>query len=136
MLLPLAAVAHVVLATRTEKSLLHARLAVVTTLLTLVAMAAIRQLVHSAYVAPSSSAATVERYRVIRSVICRRLGNPIRNAEAGVDEPSGTCPARQGYIRKLIKRPLRKLGLSEALERSDWPGAAELRSGRSIRLPR
>ena len=52
MLLPLAAVAHVILAGRTDKTLLHARLAVVTTLLTLVVMVAIRQLLRSAYVAP------------------------------------------------------------------------------------
>ena len=52
MLLPIAAVAHVVLAARPDKTLLHARLAIVTTLLTLVVMVAIRQLVRSAYVAP------------------------------------------------------------------------------------
>lgn len=52
MLLPLAAVAHVILASKTDKTLLHARLAVVTTLLTLVVMVAIRQVVRSAYVAP------------------------------------------------------------------------------------
>ena len=52
MLLPLAAVAHVVLASRTEKILLHSRLAVITTLLTLIVMLGIRQLVRGAYVAP------------------------------------------------------------------------------------
>jgi len=52
MLLPLAAVAHVVLAARTEKTLLHARLAIATTLLTLVVMVGIRQLVRNAFVAP------------------------------------------------------------------------------------
>jgi hypothetical protein len=52
MLLPLAAVAHVILATKTDKTLLHARLAVITTLLTLVVMVAVRQIVRSAYVAP------------------------------------------------------------------------------------
>jgi len=52
MLLPLAAVAHVILAARTEKTSLHARLAVITTLLTLVVMVVIRQIVRSAYVAP------------------------------------------------------------------------------------
>jgi hypothetical protein len=52
MLLPLAAIAHVVLATRTEKTLLHARLAIGTTLLTLIVMIALRQVVRSAYVAP------------------------------------------------------------------------------------
>jgi len=50
MLLPLAAIVHVVLAARTEKTLLHARLAVATALLTLVVMVAIRQVVRSAYV--------------------------------------------------------------------------------------
>lgn len=52
LLLPLAAVAHVVLATRTDKTLLHARLAIATILLTLVVMIALRQLVRGAYVAP------------------------------------------------------------------------------------
>ncbi len=52
MLLPLAAVAHVILAAKTDKTLLHARLAVVTTLLTLVVMVALRQVVRNAYVAP------------------------------------------------------------------------------------
>ena len=52
MLLPLAAVAHVLLAARAENPLLHARLAVVTTLLTLVVMVALRQLVRHAFVAP------------------------------------------------------------------------------------
>ena len=49
MLLPLAAIAHVVLAPRTEKTLLHARLATVTTLLTLILMVAIRQVVRGVY---------------------------------------------------------------------------------------
>lgn len=52
MLLPLAAIAHVLLATRTDKTLLHARLAIVTTLLTLLVMVAVRQVVRSAYVDP------------------------------------------------------------------------------------
>lgn len=52
MLLPLAAVAHVVLAARTGKTLLHARLAVVTTLLTLLVMVALRQVVRGVYLDP------------------------------------------------------------------------------------
>ncbi len=52
MLLPLAALAHVMLASRTEKTLLHFRLAVVTTLLTLIVMVALRQVVRTAYVSP------------------------------------------------------------------------------------
>lgn len=52
MLLPLAAVAHVILATRTDKTLLHARLAIVTTLLTLIVMIGLRQIVRNAYIAP------------------------------------------------------------------------------------
>jgi len=52
MLLPLAAVMHVVLAAKTEKTLLHARLGITTTLLTLVVMVVIRQLVRTAYVSP------------------------------------------------------------------------------------
>ncbi len=52
MLLPLAAIVHVVLAARTEKTLLHARLGVAATLLTLVAMVVLRQLVRTSYVAP------------------------------------------------------------------------------------
>ncbi|HZD32200.1 MAG TPA: hypothetical protein VE779_11120, partial [Candidatus Angelobacter sp.] len=52
MLLPLAAVVHVVLAARTEKTRLHARLAVVTTLLTMIVMVVLRQVVRTAYVDP------------------------------------------------------------------------------------
>lgn len=52
MLLPLAAVAHVILATRPGKTQLHSRLAIATTLLTLVVMVALRQLARNAYVAP------------------------------------------------------------------------------------
>jgi hypothetical protein len=52
MLLPLAAIMHIVLAARTEKTLLHARLGIATTLLTLVVMVSIRQVVRTAYVAP------------------------------------------------------------------------------------
>ena len=51
MLLPLAAVAHVLLAARTDKKVLHSRLAVVTILLTLAVMVAIRQVARTAYVA-------------------------------------------------------------------------------------
>jgi len=50
MLLPLAAIMHIVLAARTEKTLLHARLGIAATLLTLVVMVSIRQLVRTAYV--------------------------------------------------------------------------------------
>lgn len=52
MLLPLAAVMHTILAVRTPKAVLHARLAVATTLLTLVVMVAVRQVVRSAYLRP------------------------------------------------------------------------------------
>ncbi len=52
MLLPLAAIAHVVLAAKTEKTLLHARLAILATLLTLIVMVAVRQIVRTGYVAP------------------------------------------------------------------------------------
>jgi len=52
MLLPLAAVAHVLLSIRTSKILLHARLAVATTFLTLVVMVVLRQVVRGAYLAP------------------------------------------------------------------------------------
>lgn len=52
MLLPLAAIMHVVLAAKTEKTLLHARLGVAATLLTLVVMVGIRQMVRTAYVSP------------------------------------------------------------------------------------
>jgi len=52
MLLPLAAIMHVVLAAKTEKTLVHARLGVAATLLTLVVMVAVRQLVRTAYVSP------------------------------------------------------------------------------------
>jgi hypothetical protein len=51
MLLPLAAVAHVLLAVRSDKPRLHARLAIAATLLTLVVMIAIRQVLRTAYVA-------------------------------------------------------------------------------------
>jgi hypothetical protein len=52
MLLPLAAVMHALLAIRTEKTLLHARLAMITTLLTLIDMVCVRQIVRAEYVAP------------------------------------------------------------------------------------
>jgi len=52
MLLPLAAVVHVIRAAQTEKTLLHSWLAIATTLLTLVVMVAMRQLVRNAFVAP------------------------------------------------------------------------------------
>ncbi len=52
MLLPLAAIAHVILAAKTDKTLLHARLGVAATLLTLVVMVAVRQIVRTGYVAP------------------------------------------------------------------------------------
>ncbi|HLI62142.1 MAG TPA: hypothetical protein VKV05_02000 [Terriglobales bacterium] len=52
MLLPLAAVMHALLAARTEKTLLHARLAVLTTAGTLVVMVLLRQAVRTAYVRP------------------------------------------------------------------------------------
>jgi hypothetical protein len=55
MLLPVAAVAHVMLAARTDKVLLHARLAVVMTLLTVLDMVGLRQLVRHAFVAPFAS---------------------------------------------------------------------------------
>jgi len=61
MLLPLAAIAHVLLAARTEKTLLHARLGVMTTLLTLIVMVAIRQIVRTGYV---SSFAQIEQLPV------------------------------------------------------------------------
>lgn len=50
MLLPLGAVAHVLLALRSEKPRLHARLAIAATLLTLLVMVAIRQVLRTAYV--------------------------------------------------------------------------------------
>ncbi len=50
MLLPLAAIMHVVLAARTEKTLVHARLGVAATLLTLVVMVVLRQLIRTSYV--------------------------------------------------------------------------------------
>lgn len=52
MLLPLAAVMHTILAVRTPKTLLHTRLAIVTTLLTVIVMVAVRQIVRSAYLQP------------------------------------------------------------------------------------
>ena len=52
MLMPLAAIAHVVLAARTAKTLLHARLGILATLLTLIVMVAVRQIVRVGYVAP------------------------------------------------------------------------------------
>ncbi len=52
MLLPLAAVMHTILAVRTSKSVLHARLAVATTLLTMIVMVALRQVVRAAYLRP------------------------------------------------------------------------------------
>jgi hypothetical protein len=52
MLLPLAAIMHVVLAAKTDKTLVHARLGIAATLLTLAVMVLIRQLVRNAYVAP------------------------------------------------------------------------------------
>jgi len=52
LLLPLAAIMHIVLAAKTEKTLLHARLGVAATLLTLVVMVGLRQLVRNAYVSP------------------------------------------------------------------------------------
>ena len=61
MLLPLAAIAHVVLAAKTEKTLLHARLGILTMLLTLIVMVAIRQVVRAGYV---SSFAPIEQLRV------------------------------------------------------------------------
>ena len=52
MLLPLAAIMHVVLAAKTEKTLLHARLGIGAILVTLVVMVVLRQLVRNAYVSP------------------------------------------------------------------------------------
>ena len=52
MLLPLAAIMHVILAAKTEKTLVHGRLGVAATVLTLVVMVVIRQLVRNAYVSP------------------------------------------------------------------------------------
>jgi len=52
LLLPLAAIMHIVLAAKTEKTLVHARLGIGATLLTLVVMVVIRQLVRNSYVGP------------------------------------------------------------------------------------
>jgi hypothetical protein len=52
MLLPLAAIMHIVLAAKTEKTLIHARLGLGATLVTLIVMVALRQMVRAAYVAP------------------------------------------------------------------------------------
>ncbi len=50
MLLPLAAIMHIMLAARTEKTLLHARLGIGATLVTLIVMVVFRQMVRSSYV--------------------------------------------------------------------------------------
>jgi hypothetical protein len=52
MLLPLAAVMHTLLAARTEKTVLHARLAILTTVGTMAVMVLLRQAVRTAYVQP------------------------------------------------------------------------------------
>jgi hypothetical protein len=52
MLLPLAAIMHVILAAKTEKTLIHARLGIGATLLTLVVMVIVRQQVRTSYLAP------------------------------------------------------------------------------------
>lgn len=52
MLLPLAAVMHALLAARTEKTVLHARLAITMTVATLAVMVLLRQAVRTAYVQP------------------------------------------------------------------------------------
>ena len=49
MLFPIAAVAHVVLAIRTDKTIVHAKLAVLMTLLTMMVMVGLRQVVRAAY---------------------------------------------------------------------------------------
>jgi len=50
MLLPLAAIVHALLAARTDRTVANARMAIVATLLTLVAMIGVRQMVRAAYV--------------------------------------------------------------------------------------
>lgn len=52
LLLPLAAVMHTLLAVRSKKTILHARLAIATTLLTLMVMVGLRQVVRTTYVEP------------------------------------------------------------------------------------
>ena len=112
MLLPLAAVMHTILAVRTSKSVLHARLAVATTLLTMMVMVAVRQVVRSRLSSAlrqyprNACQSTVERHWVISAAVRSWTDYGVLDARADLEfDAYGSCGlAGSGRLAKARRR--------------------------------